>query len=70
MCYLFEFSFSHISGAKIIKNNGKRKTENGKLYKFFDFCLEWENGTDAKPNAEAACRLCLGAKEEKPAKQG
>ena len=30
MYYLFEFSFSHISGAKInIKTeNGKRKTEN------------------------------------------
>jgi exonuclease VII large subunit len=27
-----------------------------------------ENGTDAKPRAKAACRLCRGAKEEKPTK--
>ena len=32
--------------------------ENGKLKKFFDLRLEWENGTDAKSRAEAACRLC------------
>ena len=31
--------------------------------------LKTESGTDAKPRAEAACRLCRGAKEEKPAKQ-
>ena len=41
------------------------KAENGKLL-FFGFRLELENGTDDKPRAEAACRLCRGAKEEKP----
>ena len=30
---------------------------------------ETENGTNAKPSAEIACKLCRGAKEEKPAKQ-
>ena len=30
---------------------------------------DFKNGTDAKPSAEIACKLCRGAKEEKPAKQ-
>jgi hypothetical protein len=53
-------------GAKIQKQtkNEKRKTEN---FQFFGFRLEWKNENDAKPRAETACRLCLGAKEEKPA---
>jgi hypothetical protein len=64
----FIFGFNKLVGAKIQKQtkNEKRKTEN---FQFFGFRLEWKNGNDAKPRAETACRLCLGAKEEKPALQ-
>ena len=69
MYYLFEFSFSHISGAKIIKitENGKRKTEN---FCFSVFACSVK--TEPTPNREQRANLfalCRGAKEEKPAKQ-